>query len=71
MDSQLNDMEKLAHLLEHWQGHNQDHVANYKDWAAKAEAEGNTEAAALLREAAATTETVTELFARAKAALAT
>ena len=69
MDSQLSDMEKLAHLLEHWQSHNQDHVSNYRVWADRAEAKGNAEAADLLRQAAETTETVTELFARAKTAL--
>jgi hypothetical protein len=63
-------MEKLAHLLEHWQSHNQDHVSSYRNWADRAEAAGNTEAAALLRQAAEITETVTGLFARAKTTLA-
>ncbi len=62
-------MEKLAQLLERWQGHNQDHVSNYMDWADRAETDGNLETAELLRQAAETTETVTELFARAKTAL--
>lgn len=69
MDSQLSDMEKLAQLLEHWRRHNQDHVSNYLDWADRAETDGNLETAALLRQAAETTERVTELFTLARAAL--
>ncbi len=62
-------MEKLAHLLEHWQQHNQDHVSNYMDWADRAEADGNIKTADYLRQAAKTTEKVSELFTRARAAL--
>jgi len=69
MSTGLTDIEKLSHLLEHWQGHNEEHVANYQQWADRAEASGLIETAALLREAAETTARVTGLFARAKAAL--
>lgn len=66
----LTDMEKLAHLLGHWQEHNQEHEANYRSWADKAEAAGRGEAADLLRQAAKVTDQVSDLFARAKASLA-
>ncbi len=69
MTPDLTDMEKLSHLLKHWQDHNEEHVADYRQWADKAEASGRTETAALLREAAEISARVTELFARAKAAL--
>ena len=68
-DKKLTEMDKLAHLLDHWQEHNADHAANYRTWAGKAEAEGNEAAAALLREAAEATDRITDLFIRARQAL--
>ncbi|MFH1090027.1 MAG: hypothetical protein V1742_00510 [Pseudomonadota bacterium] len=65
----LTDMDKLAHLLEHWQEHNNDHAANYRSWADKAEESGKTEASGLLRQAANVTDQVTEIFTRAAEAL--
>lgn len=65
----LTDMDKLAHLLEHWQGHNTDHVTDYRDWAEKAGAAGKAETADLLRQAAEATDRVTSLFAQALKAM--
>ena len=62
---EMTDTDKLAHLLHHWQEHNQEHSANYLSWAEKAEAAGHKEAAELLRQAARTTDEVTELFIKA------
>ena len=62
---ELTDMGKLAHLLEHWQGHNLDHAENYRSWAEKAEASGRQEAAEILRQAAEATDRMNELFAQA------
>lgn len=62
----LSEMDKLAHLLVHWQEHNAEHVASYQKWAGVAAAAGQSETAALLREAAEATARVSELFARAR-----
>ena len=58
-------MDKLAHLLKHWQDHNEEHVANYRTWADRAAGAGEVEVADLLREAADITGQVTALFAKA------
>lgn len=67
--TQLSDMAKLAHLLEHWQSHNNDHAGNYREWADKARRDGKTEAAGMLQEAADLTDRITELFAKAKGSM--
>lgn len=64
-EQNLTDMDKLAHLLKHWQEHNTDHVTNYRDWAEKAAAAGRAETADLLRQAAEATDRVTDLFTQA------
>ena len=66
----MSEMEKLDHLLAHWQEHNHDHAANYDSWAEKAEAAGKTEAAGLLRKAAEATNQITQIFIDARKALA-
>lgn len=68
-DSNMTEMDKLAHLLSHWQEHNDDHMANYLSWAEKAEKAGKTEAAQFLKEAADATAKVSDSFSRAAAAL--
>ncbi len=57
--------EKLRKLLDHWIQHNDDHAANYRDWAARARAEGLDETAALLEQAAELTQATSEKFAAA------
>ena len=65
----LTDADKLAKLLEHWIGHNGDHVANYRDWSRRAAAMGQQEAAELLEEAAEATTSVSRIFEKALAAI--
>ncbi|MBU2551472.1 MAG: hypothetical protein KKB20_23880 [Proteobacteria bacterium] len=65
----LTDMDKLAHLLEHWREHNDEHAANYESWADKAARAGHKETAALLRQAAQATQQISDLFSRAKKAI--
>ena len=60
--------EKLMKMLSHWIKHNEDHALNYRNWAEKAKANGNSKAAGLLEEAAEMSLTITEKF---EAALAT
>ena len=67
--SQMDDMAKLEHLLSHWQGHNDDHEANYRSWADKADSAGKKEAAGILRKAADATAEVTALFGQALKAI--
>jgi len=69
MAPDLSEMDKLSHLLKHWQGHNEEHVSEYQQWADRAEAQGRTQTAALLREAAQATARVTDLFVQARTAL--
>ena len=69
-ETRMTDMDKLAHLLEHWLEHNDEHAANYRSWAEKAKQAGHDETAGLLEEAARSTQNLSELFTRAKAALA-
>ena len=61
----MTDMEKLAHLLGHWQEHNDQHAAGYDSWAEKAEAAGRTEAARLLKEAGRMTLELNQVFQKA------
>ena len=64
--SSMSDKDKLAKLLEHWVGHNDDHAGNYRQWAEKATAAGLDSAAGLLSEVADLTDQITEKFRQAK-----
>ncbi len=44
--------EKLTKLFSHWIKHNDDHALNYRNWAEKAKANGKSQIACLLEEAA-------------------
>jgi len=68
-DQRMTDLDKLAHLLEHWQEHNAEHAVNYRSWAEKAAAAGKTDTAELLRRAAAETDRLNDLFVQALAGL--
>jgi hypothetical protein len=37
---EMNDLEKLKHLIDHWIEHNNAHVKTYSEWALKAESLG-------------------------------
>lgn len=69
-EHKLSDLEKLPHLLEHWREHNDEHAANYRNWADRAAAAGKTASADLLRQAATVTDQVSALFDEAKKKLA-
>jgi hypothetical protein len=60
------EMETLKALLGHWADHNDSHVESYREWAGKARANGNEEAALLLESALADAENVTKALLGAK-----
>jgi len=68
-DRKLTEMDKLAHLLEHWREHNTEHAVNYRSWAEKAAAAGKIETAEMLRRAAAETDRLNDLFTQALSGL--
>ena len=65
----MTDMEKLAHLLAHWRAHNDEHAANYRTWAQRAEAAGQKDAARFLSQAADDTDKISKLFEDARDSL--
>jgi hypothetical protein len=68
-EGELGDAQKLSKLLQHWIHHNEDHVANYLDWADKAAAMGLEETARHLRSAGDLTHAVSREFEAAAKAL--
>jgi rubrerythrin len=62
----MKDLDKLAHLIEHWIEHNAEHEKTYLDWAARAEKAGKPALAETLRRIAAETRGMEELFRRAR-----
>ncbi len=65
----MQEMEKLAHLLEHWAGHNTEHERNYLEWAERAEAHGKAETAEALRRIADASRKMQPFFRQAREAL--
>jgi rubrerythrin len=61
----LTFAQRLAKILSHWKAHTTDHAATYRTWAEKAAAEGLSDAAALLEEAAEKTLRINETFEKA------
>ncbi|MGC2064055.1 MAG: ABC transporter ATP-binding protein [Thermodesulfovibrionales bacterium] len=61
----MNEMEKLHHLLEHWLEHNREHATTYGEWGNKAAAAGKPELAAILKEITQRTADMDLLFQRA------
>ena len=51
-EKKLSDIEKLRVLLPHWLEHNKSHGAEFCQWAEMISAAGDTETAALIRQAA-------------------
>ena len=51
-EKKLSDIEKLQVLLPHWLEHNKSHGAEFCQWAEIISAAGETETAALIRQAA-------------------
>ncbi len=64
----MDDIKKLAHLIEHWMEHNEEHARNYRDWAGKARDGGRAELAAVLDDIADETERMQTLFQKAREA---
>ena len=65
----LTETEKILKLLHHWIHHNDDHAANYIDWARKIESWGFADAAQRLHAAAEMTHAITREFEAAEAAI--
>jgi hypothetical protein len=65
----LTETEKILKLLHHWIHHNDDHAANYSDWARKVDALGFAEAARHLDAAAEMTQSISREFEAAEAAI--
>ena len=65
----LTETEKILKLLHHWIHHNDDHAANYSNWARKVEAAGFSEAAQHLDAAAEMTHAITREFEAAETAI--
>jgi len=59
--------QKLLKLLEHWVKHNTDHAVTYRNWAEKAKANGMSEVASLLQDAADASLQINDLFRQASA----
>lgn len=57
--------QKLLKLLDHWVKHNTDHAVTYRNWAEKAKANGMSEVARLLEDAAKASLQVNDLFRQA------
>ena len=57
--------QKLLKLLEHWVKHNTDHAVTYRNWAEKAKANGMSEVAQLLDDAAAASLQINDFFRQA------
>jgi hypothetical protein len=62
----MEEMDKLGHLIEHWMEHNVEHEKTYLDWAGRAEKAGKPALAEVLRQIAAETRGMDELFRRAR-----
>ncbi|MDH7488167.1 MAG: hypothetical protein QHH80_01495 [Anaerolineae bacterium] len=63
--SEKDDLKKLAVLLPHWAEHNAEHAEEFRQWAQRAEAAGQTVAAQRIREAAAALEQANQALAAA------
>ncbi len=62
---ELDFKEKLSILFNHWIEHNDSHKGTYISWAKKAENENMHDTAALLRQAAAASDTITDTLEKA------
>jgi len=63
--SKLSFEDQLKTLFTHWVDHNNSHMDNYTSWAGKAEKENFKETAALLRQAAEESQTITQTLEKA------
>ncbi|MEE8329345.1 MAG: hypothetical protein V3R54_05385 [Thermodesulfovibrionia bacterium] len=63
--TQMTEMEKLKHLLEHWIDHNESHVKNYEEWALKADNSGENKLSEILKQIAKENKKIERLFKKA------
>ncbi len=66
----IQDLRKLQVMIEHWIEHGDSHVENYREWASKADAAGETEVSKEIHLAMDDSEAVKNHLKRAKAILA-
>jgi len=62
----MNDVEKLKHLLSHWLEHNSEHAGTYRDWSERMKKQGREDLAELLERIARETGKVDDLFKKAR-----
>ena len=65
----MEDREKLTHLLKHWIEHNQEHAAEFRQWAVKAGDIGNESVVNNILEAANQLEKADEFLSSALTAM--
>jgi rubrerythrin len=58
------EREKLKTLLKYWIAHNQDHSEEFREWAKKASAMGESEIATAINQAVTEMDKATALFAK-------
>ena len=63
--SSNDTLSKVIILLSHWIGHNREHSEEFREWADRVKAIGNTEAGDDIAQAAQEMETAGELLSRA------
>ncbi len=61
----MTELEKLKHLLKHWIEHNDAHIKNYGEWAAKTDSLGEKELSEILGQIAEESRKLNDLFSRA------
>jgi len=61
----MDEKEKLHHLLEHWVEHNEEHAAEFREWADKAKTLGETAVSDDILEAAKQLEKANEFLSKA------
>ena len=62
----MNDLEKLKHLLGHWMEHNDAHAKTYTEWADKADALDRKDISDILRQITEDSNKLNELFKKAE-----
>jgi len=62
----MNDLEKLKHLLSHWMEHNDAHAKTYIEWAEKAESLERKDISDILKQIASDSNKLNELFKKAE-----
>jgi hypothetical protein len=61
----MTELEKLKHLLKHWIEHNDAHIKNYGEWAAKTGSLGKEELSEILNQIVEESKKLNALFSKA------